>query len=88
MKNPSSLMQFPCDFPMKIIGKNHPRFQEDIMSIVHQHFPETAADAVRVQTSKNAKYLAVSVLLRVSEQSTLDALYIALTQHPDINMVL
>ena len=38
--------------------------------------------------SKNNKYLAVSIILHVTEQSTLDALYVELTQHADINMVL
>ena len=81
-------MQFPCDFLIKVIGKNHQHFQEDILAIVHQYFPDISLDKVRCQASKNDNYLAVSLILYVTEQRTLDALYVALTQHPDISMVL
>ncbi len=88
MQESTSLMSFPCDFPIKIIGKNHRDFLDNVMTIVHKYFPETSQDKVRSQPSKNNKYLAVSIILHVTEQSTLDALYVELTQHADINMVL
>ena len=88
MNESASLMHFPCDFVIKIIGKNHCDFLEKVMSIVHQYFPETSADKVRSNPSKQSNYLAISITLHVTEKSTLDELYVALTKNTDISMVL
>lgn len=88
MQDQSSLMHFPCDFPMKIIGKSQDKFLENIIEIVCCYFPETGSEKFKTQASKNANYVSVSVMLYVTEQSILDELYLALTKHPDISMVL
>ena len=88
MQEATSLMSFPCDFPIKIIGKNHRDVIEHIVEILHAYFPDTLQDELRYKPSKNNKYIAVTITLHVNERSTLDALYVALKQHADINMVL
>jgi len=79
-------MQFPCDFPLKIIGKNSEQFSHDIEEIVRQHFPGDVT--IQTQPSQNSNYLAITATVRAHDQATLDALYQDLTKHPDIKMVL
>lgn len=88
MTDNPSLMEFPCDFPIKIIGKNSAAFVTDVINITRKHFPDTADNAIRSQPSQQSNYIAISVTVHALDQATLDALYLELTQHPDIKMVL
>ena len=88
MKNDRSLMEFPCDFQIKIIGINNDSFEKEIISIALDHFPETKDTAIKSQLSQQGNYLAISITLHVHNQMTLDALYAELTKHPDSKMVL
>jgi len=88
MTEDSSLLKFPCDFPIKIMGKATGVFKDDIFAIVHKHYPNLKAETFHTNTSKNGNYLAISVTVHALDQPSLDALYQDLSQHPDIKMVL
>ena len=88
MKKDQTLMTFPCEFQIKIIGNNSARFETEIIEIARKHFPNTSEASIEKKPSQNGNYLAISIMLHVENQPTLDALYRALTQHPDIKMVL
>lgn len=88
MTDTPSLMTFPCEFQLKIIGKNSAEFSIDVINITRKHFPDTRDDAIRNQPSQSSNYLAISVTVTATNQPSLDALYRELTQHPDIKMVL
>ena len=81
-------MTFPCDFQIKIIGNNTEVFALEISSIARKHFPTTEDKAIRHQVSQQGNYLSISLTVYVEDQPTLDALYVELTKHPDIKMVL
>jgi putative lipoic acid-binding regulatory protein len=84
----TTLMQFPCDFSIKIIGKNTETFEKEIVLLARRYYPETSDDAVRCQLSKQGGFCSLSITVHATEQATLDALYNALTKHPDTHMVL
>lgn len=81
-------MDFPCQFPIKIIGINSPSFVADIERITRTHYPDIHIDSIRKQHSPKANYIAITVTVEAQDQTTLDALYHELTQHPGIKMVL
>ncbi|STX42399.1 MULTISPECIES: YbeD family protein [Legionella] len=88
MNDKKSMIEFPCDFPLKIVGKKTANFATDIIEIIHKHFPETPDKAIRHQESQHGNYLAITAVVHAQDQVTLDALYRDLTKHPDIKMVL
>ncbi|MBA2710454.1 MAG: DUF493 domain-containing protein [Tatlockia sp.] len=88
MTDKETLIQFPCHFPIKIIGKNSKDFADDIKAITLQHFPDTADSAIVCQESQKGNYLSITVTIFVHTQDALDELYGELTKHPDIKMVL
>jgi len=88
MKNDQSLMTFPCDFEIKIIGNNTDSFVREIISIARKHFPDIDDAAIQSKPSGQGNYTAISIKLHVNDQATLDGLYMELTKHPDIKMVL
>lgn len=84
----TSLIEFPCDFILKIMGQHTSTFVDEIFAISHQHYPQLTPDALQTQLSKNGHYIALTLTVYAENQSTLDALYLALTKHPDVKMVL
>lgn len=88
MNDEQSLISFPCDFQIKIIGKNHAAFAMEIINIARKHFPTLEDASIRNQLSQQGNYLAISITVYATDQATLDGLYMELTKHPDIKMVL
>ena len=84
----NSLMEFPCHFPIKVIGINSSNFTSDVTHIARKHFPALLDTDIQIQSSKNQNYLALTITVLAHTQKSLDALYLELTQHPDIKMVL
>jgi uncharacterized protein len=83
-----SLLTFPCDFPIKVIGEVSDKFETDIIKIVRQHYPNLQDNAIQRQASKQGTYLALSITVHAISQATLDALYQDLSKHPGTKMVL
>ena len=88
MENNNTLMEFPCDFQIKIIGTNSDLFATEVLSIARKHFPDTKDTSIRSQASQQGNYLSITLTVYVQDQVTLDMLYMELTKHPDIKMVL
>lgn len=84
----TTLIEFPCYFPIKIIGNNSSVFLEEIRQITVTHFPNVEEDALTHKTSKDSNYLAITVTVFAENQDMLDAFYRAITQHPEVKMVL
>ncbi|CAH2785377.1 MAG: Proposed lipoate regulatory protein YbeD [uncultured Paraburkholderia sp.] len=83
-----SLIEFPCDFPIKIMGKSPPEFAETIVTVVRQF--DSAVDASRVETrpSSGGNYAGLTVTVRATSRAQLDDIYRALTGHPMVKVVL
>lgn len=81
-QNRETLLTFPCDYTIKIIGNTSHEFEAEVISIVRKHFPNIGEGAVTLKLSKERKYLAMSVSLWVENQTSLDNLYKELTSSP------
>jgi putative lipoic acid-binding regulatory protein len=83
-----SLMHFPGEFCIKIMGQADSNFKATALGIVRQHFPYLTETAVQLNPSRNQRYLALRVTLTVDSQAQLDGLYQALSQHPAVLFVI
>jgi len=83
-----SLLEFPCDFPLKIMGANAADFAQAIAVVVQNHAPDFDAATMEMRASKAGNYLALTCTVRATSQAQLDALYRALTAHPMVRVVL
>jgi putative lipoic acid-binding regulatory protein len=81
-------LQYPCAFPIKVIGVNHPAYVETIVAILNRHVPDLDVQTITTRESGAGKYLSVSTTFTASDRAQLDALYIELTAHPDVKWVL
>lgn len=86
--NEQSLLEFPCQFPIKAMGKTHPELDIIIVEIIRRHSPDLSEGAVSSRPSKGGNYTAVTVMIEASSRQQLDAIYQDLTDCPHILMVL
>jgi uncharacterized protein len=83
-----SLLQFPCDFPIKVMGRRVDSFAETICQVVKAHDPQFDPATLEMRPSKQGNYLGLTLTIRAQSREQLDALYLALTRHPMVKVVL
>lgn len=81
-------LEFPTDFPIKIMGRRDDGFAQAIAELVLQHAPEFDPATLEMRTSKDGNYLSLTATVRAQSREQLDALYRALTSHPMVKIVL
>ena len=83
-----SLLEFPCDFPLKIMGARDDGFAQAVLAVVLRHAPDFDPAGVEMRTSSKGGYLSLTCTIRATSQAQLDALYRELTAHPLVKVVL
>ncbi len=86
--NGESPLQFPCAFPIKVMGVGNPGFQMLVVELVRQHAPDLDETQVRVRDSRAGRYQSVTVTVNARDRAQLDAIYQDLSGHPRIKLVL
>ncbi len=88
MPQADTLLEFPCDFPLKIMGATRDGFAQAIVEVVLRHAPDFDAARVEMRPSKAGNYLSLTCTIRATSKPQLDALYRELTSHPWVKIVL
>jgi len=83
-----SLLTFPCVFPLKVMGRREDGFAQMVSDVVIRHAPDFNAGTIEMRTSKNGRYLSLTVTINARSREQLDALYMELSKHPMVVMVL
>jgi uncharacterized protein len=83
-----SLLEFPCEFPIKIMGKTQDQFAQTILEIVTRHAPDFDGATMEMRSSRNAKYLSLTCTIHARSKEQLDNLYRELSKHQMVVMVL
>ena len=86
--NQETLLEFPCRFPVKVMGANTADFEAQIVMIGKQHIPDLGEAAISARPSRTGKYLSVTITFTASSRPQIDNLYRALNAHPDVKFVL
>jgi putative lipoic acid-binding regulatory protein len=84
----TTLIEYPCDFPVKVMGANAEGFAQEIIEVVLRHAPDFDPAAMQVRASGKGNYLSLTCTFRAHSQAQLDALYLELTAHPLVKVVL
>jgi putative lipoic acid-binding regulatory protein len=71
----ASLLEFPCHFPLKVIGKNVEEFELQVMRIMQKHVTEADTAQCRRRFSAGNKYLALTISFIAQSQGQLEAIY-------------
>ena len=82
------VMQFPMDFPIKIMGKRVDSFADAVVAVVRAHAPAFDPATLEMRASRNGNYLSLTATIRAESRPQLDALYQELSRHPLVTLVL
>ena len=83
-----TLLEFPCDFPIKAMGAVRDDFDALVVELVRRHAPDLAGNAVRLSHSSAGRFVSVTVTVRATSKDQLDNIYRELTACEHIAMVL
>ncbi len=84
----NSLFEFPCDFPLKIMGAARDDFAQAMVTVVQCHAPDFDPATVEMRASGKGNYLALTCTIRAHSREQLDKLYRDLSAHPYVKIVL
>jgi uncharacterized protein len=83
-----TLIEFPTNFPIKVMGETHDDFALEITRTIQAHWPEFDTHLIEIRGSSNGKYLSLTCLVYVTSKPQLDDIYRSLTSHPMVKVVL
>lgn len=86
--HPPSLIEYPCRFPIKVMGSHAPGFAEAMTHIAQQFDSSFEAHTTEQRPSKAGNYLGLTLHVWVSNREQLDELYRTLSSHPMVKVVL
>ena len=75
-----TLFDFPCEFPIKAMGKTGPALEMAVLEIINRHVPDLPEGAVRLNASKGGNYTSITVTITARSKAHLDAIYLELTR--------
>ncbi len=87
-KQPQELIEFPCRFPIKIMGLNNPAFASTISGVIREFDPAFDEKTIEIKESSKGNYLGLNVVVNTKNREHLDSIYRALTSHPMVKVVL
>ena len=87
-EEPTTAFEFPCQFPIKAIGKSGIEFELLVIDIIRQHVESLPKKSVKTRESKNGKFVSVTATIEAQSKAQLDAIYQQLNDHSLVLTVL
>jgi len=83
-KQEETLLKFPCDFPIKIIGKNTPAFEKTVLTIIKKHIKNFTKKNIKQNLSSSGTFLSLTATIKATSKKQLDAIYMELNQSKEV----
>jgi uncharacterized protein len=81
-------IEFPCAYPIKIVGENRDAFAATVVALTQQHAPEVTTDDVEIRESRAGNYVSVTITIRATGEAQLRALHTTLRTCSLVRLVL
>ncbi|MEQ1767944.1 MAG: DUF493 domain-containing protein [Methylotenera sp.] len=82
------LIDFPCDFPIKVMGKTQSIFKETVVLLISTIIPTFSPEQIEIRVSSSGKYTSLTCTVHVKSQAQLDDIYRLLSSHPLVKFAL
>jgi putative lipoic acid-binding regulatory protein len=83
-----SVMNFPCSFPIKLMGRETAVFRQTARKLVEKHTGPRDDDAIESSLSRNGRFVSVTITVVAESREQLDNIYRDATAHADVIMAL
>lgn len=87
-ENSETLLEFPCEYPIKAMGETSADFELIVIEIVGRHVNHLPENAISSRQSSGGKYTSVTVNIQATSKAQLDAIYQDLTDDSRIKYAL
>ena len=77
-----ALIDFPCDFPIKVMGEMQDGFADTITGLIQTVQPTFSAANIEMRASSGGKYISLTCHVHVASQDQLDAVYRLISARP------
>lgn len=88
LKEGETLLEFPCEFPIKAMGLTCDSLEISVIEIINRHVDNLSEGALRMKPSKNGKYTAITITITAHSKQQLDNIYIELTACEHVSIAL
>lgn len=83
-----TLLEFPCSFPVKVMGLADGPLAQEVLDVVLRHDPSYDASTMEMRASTGGKYVSLTCTVTATSKPQLDALYRELSSHPLVKFAL
>ncbi len=83
-----TLLEFPCEFPIKAMGRGTDDFDLVVVEIIRRHVPDLSETAVATRPSTKGNFISVTVTITATSKIQLDAIYMELSAHERVLVAL
>ncbi|MEE8496283.1 MAG: DUF493 domain-containing protein [Xanthomonadales bacterium] len=87
-ENEMTLLEFPCRFPIKAMGRQSDEFEVLVSGIVTTHAQLWPDEPIRSTLSKAGNFVSVTAVVEAQSKAQLDAIYQELTDCEQVLMAL
>ena len=81
-------IEFPCDYPIKVLGKAQSRFAEHVLAVMDQYAPGFDRQKISVRDSSKGRWQSITVTITATGKSQLDDIFAALKTSSSVKKVL
>lgn len=74
-----TLFEFPCEFPIKAMGKTGPELEGAVLEIINRHVPDLSEGAIKLNASKGGKFTSITITITAQSKAHVDGIYLELT---------
>ena len=82
------IFNFPCEYPIKVLGENQPDFQKTVCNIVEIHAGKLHTNQIAIKYSSKRKYISLTVRIIATSRQQLDSLNQDLQSCPLVSYLL
>lgn len=86
--NQDSLLVFPCQLPIKVMGEAQAELDTLVLQILGEHVADISQVQIHSRASQHGRYVAITAIITATHKQQVDAIYQALSAHPKILMAL
>ena len=88
MVDSESILEFPCDFPIKMMGRDTPAFRMTARALIEKHTGPLDDTAIQTALSRNGRFVSITVTVCAQSQQQLDNIYREVSSHDEVLMAL
>lgn len=82
------LFNFPCQFPIKIMGRCDCELETLVVEVVNRHVPDLSENAVKTRPSGKGNFMSVTITITATSREQIDNIYLELTAREEVLMAL